>query len=72
MFHMIRSSGEAGAEDLGVSSIMVIGGSGDFFPVADTVVCMERYRATDMTEKARAAPRDSVARLVGDLSLRAA
>merc|ERR1712228_797618 len=33
---------------------MVIGGSGDFFPLADTVICMERYQAADVTEKAHA------------------
>ena len=27
----------------GVSTVMVIGGSGDFFPLADTVIMMERY-----------------------------
>merc|ERR1712039_1030818 len=40
-------------DDLGVSTVMVIGGSGDFFPIADTVVCMERYQATDVTEEAK-------------------
>merc|ERR1712150_44947 len=40
--------------DEGVSTIMVIGGSGDFFPVADTVVCMERYGAKDVTSDAHA------------------
>eukprot|EP00928_Gymnodinium_smaydae_P047694 TRINITY_DN31846_c0_g1_i1.p1 TRINITY_DN31846_c0_g1~~TRINITY_DN31846_c0_g1_i1.p1 ORF type:complete len:648 (-),score=176.43 TRINITY_DN31846_c0_g1_i1:277-2220(-) len=41
-------------EDQGVSSVMVIGGSGDFFPIADTVICMERYLASDVTEQAHA------------------
>lgn len=39
--------------DLGVSTIMVIGGSGDFFSVADTVICMERYQASDVTQEAK-------------------
>uniref|UniRef100_A0A7S1F5U0 ATPase of the ABC class n=1 Tax=Noctiluca scintillans TaxID=2966 RepID=A0A7S1F5U0_NOCSC len=40
-------------EEEGVSTVMVIGGSGDFFPVADTVICMERYQASDVTEAAK-------------------
>lgn len=39
-------------DDQGVSSVMVIGGSGDFFPIADTVICMERYQAKDVTSEA--------------------
>merc|ERR1712194_400579 len=41
-------------EDRGVSTVMVIGGSGDFFPVADTVICMEKYQASDVTREAHA------------------
>mmetsp|Transcript_83990 Transcript_83990/g.265170 ORF Transcript_83990/g.265170 Transcript_83990/m.265170 type:complete len:195 (+) Transcript_83990:3-587(+) len=33
---------------------MVIGGSGDFFPTADVVICMERYQASDVTAEAHA------------------
>jgi len=40
--------------DQGVSTVMVIGGSGDFFPIADTVICMERYAAKDVTAEAHA------------------
>jgi len=39
--------------EAGISTIMVIGGSGDFFPVADTVICMERYQANDVTQRAK-------------------
>eukprot|EP00403_Amphidinium_massartii_P031225 CAMPEP_0178388602 /NCGR_PEP_ID=MMETSP0689_2-20121128/9680_1 /TAXON_ID=160604 /ORGANISM="Amphidinium massartii, Strain CS-259" /LENGTH=626 /DNA_ID=CAMNT_0020009015 /DNA_START=116 /DNA_END=1992 /DNA_ORIENTATION=- len=39
-------------QDQGVSTVMVIGGSGDFFSLADTVICMERYMVTDVTAKA--------------------
>lgn len=39
--------------DLGVSSIIVIGGSGDYFDVADQVICMKEYRATDCTDSAK-------------------
>lgn len=41
-------------QDHGVSTILVIGGSGDYFDVADHVICMVEYRPYDMTAKARA------------------
>lgn len=37
----------------GVSTIMVFGGSGDYFDVADTVIMMDSYRPKDVTEDAR-------------------
>uniref|UniRef100_A0A1D2A4R6 Isopentenyl-diphosphate delta-isomerase n=1 Tax=Auxenochlorella protothecoides TaxID=3075 RepID=A0A1D2A4R6_AUXPR len=37
----------------GVSTVMVIGGSGDYFGVADTVLCMEEYEVRDVTEQAK-------------------
>jgi predicted ABC-class ATPase len=40
--------------DLKVSTCLVIGGSGDYFDVADYVICMVEYKPTDMTEEARA------------------
>lgn len=40
-------------EDHGVSTILVMGGSGDYFEVADTVVLMEQYRPVDVTEDAK-------------------
>jgi len=39
--------------DLGVSTILVIGGSGDYFDVADRVICMVDYVPQDLTEEAR-------------------
>ncbi|KAA3655693.1 MAG: ATPase [Chloroflexi bacterium] len=38
----------------GVSTILVIGGSGDYFDVADRVIGMEAYRASDLTYEAKA------------------
>lgn len=38
--------------DLGVSTILVMGGSGDYFEVADTVIMMQEYLPVDVTEKA--------------------
>jgi len=43
--------------DLGVSTILVIGGSGDYFDVADHVVCMIEYQPHDVTEQAHALAR---------------
>ena len=40
--------------DMEVSTILVIGGSGDYFDVADSVICMVEYKPCDMTEQARA------------------
>ena len=39
--------------DLGVSTILVMGGSGDYFDVADTVIMMDEYRPRDATAEAR-------------------
>lgn len=40
-------------EKFGVSTIMVVGGLGDFLDIADTVVVMEYYEPYDFTDKAR-------------------
>lgn len=40
--------------DLGVSTVLVIGGSGDYFDVADQVICMVEYRPYDVTTESRA------------------
>jgi predicted ABC-class ATPase len=39
--------------DLGVSTILVIGGSGDYFDVADRVICLEEYIPRDKTAEAQ-------------------
>ncbi len=40
-------------KELDVSSILVIGGSGDYFDVASTVIMMNCYECFDVTEKAK-------------------
>ena len=40
--------------DHGVSSILVMGGSGDYFEVADTVIALSTYRPENVTEQAHA------------------
>ncbi len=39
--------------DYGISTILVVGGSGDYFDVADTVIGMENYLPHNLTEKAK-------------------
>ena len=40
-------------EQYAVSSIIVMGGSGDYFDVADTVIMMNEYQAEDVTKQAK-------------------
>ncbi|WP_054948559.1 ABC-ATPase domain-containing protein [Numidum massiliense] len=40
-------------EEQGVSTVLVLGGSGDYFDVADTVIMMDNYLPYDVTAKAR-------------------
>ena len=42
------------AVERGVSSILVLGGSGDYFDVADTVIRMDHYLPHDVTAEAKA------------------
>ncbi|MEA5509010.1 ABC-ATPase domain-containing protein [Crocosphaera sp. UHCC 0190] len=39
--------------EYGVSTILVMGGSGDYFDVANTVIAMENFQPHDVTEKAK-------------------
>lgn len=39
--------------DLGVSTVLVMGGCGDYFGVADTVIMMDNYQPRCVTEKAK-------------------
>ena len=39
--------------DLGVSTILVMGGSGDYLDQADRVLMMDHYRCVDVTDRAR-------------------
>ncbi|HIE64307.1 MAG: ABC-ATPase domain-containing protein [Nitrospira sp.] len=39
--------------DHGISTVLVIGGSGDYFETADTVIALENFRPQDVTERAR-------------------
>jgi len=39
--------------ELGVSSVLVLGGSGDYLDVADTVIALKEYRPQEVTREAR-------------------
>ena len=43
--------------DLGISTVLVIGGSGDYFDVADKVIMMDEYIPRDVTKSAKAIAR---------------
>lgn len=45
-------------EQHNVSSVIVMGGSGDYFDVADTVIMMDCYEPADVTEKAKTLARN--------------
>ena len=45
-------------EDFGVSTVLVVGGSGDYLDVADTVIAMETFRPYDVTARASAVASD--------------
>lgn len=41
-------------DNLGISTILVVGSSGDYFDIADTVIQMDSYKPKDVTSKAKA------------------
>ena len=46
-------------DDLGASSIIVMGGSGDYFDVADKIIAMENFVPHDLTEEAKRIAREN-------------
>jgi len=63
--------------DHGVSTILVMGGSGDYFDVADTIIAMDTYlpydvsaRAKEISKNHRAARRDEGGTRFGDVTSR--
>lgn len=53
--------------DLGISTIMVVGGSGDYFDVADNVIMLDNYIPEDVTCKAKEIAAEGVYRLSEDI-----
>lgn len=54
--------------DLDISSILVIGGSGDYFEVADQVVMMDCYQCRDVTKKAKEIASKAGTKMISDVS----
>lgn len=52
--------------DYGVSTILVMGGSGDYFEVADTVIAMTEFRPQEVTAQAKAIARQFPTGRVGE------
>jgi len=52
--------------DYGVSSILVIGGSGDYFDVADTVIMMDEFVPRDVTTEAKKIAAEHATRRQGE------
>ncbi|MEL7354296.1 MAG: ABC-ATPase domain-containing protein [Cyanobacteria bacterium P01_A01_bin.116] len=48
-------------DDYGISTILVMGGSGDYFSVADTVIAMEEYQPRIVTRQAKAIAQSNAA-----------
>jgi len=46
-------------DELGLSTVLVMGGSGDYFGIADAVIELKSYRPIDVTERAREIARSS-------------
>lgn len=44
--------------ELGISTVMVVGGSGDYLDVADVVIMMDEFRPLDVTKRAREIARE--------------
>jgi predicted ABC-class ATPase len=40
-------------KDFGVSTLLVMGGSGDYFDSADRVIAMDSFHPTEVTQKAK-------------------
>ena len=55
-------------EERGVSSVLVVGGAGDYLDVADSVIRMDAYQPADVTAQARAV---AAAQPLGDAAPRA-
>ncbi|MCB2296204.1 ABC-ATPase domain-containing protein [Clostridium tagluense] len=54
----------------GISTIIVVGSSGDFFDVADSVVQLDNYEAVDVTEKAKKLSKGHIIKRINDRNLK--
>jgi len=56
-------------EQKGISTIIVVGSSGDFFDIADTVIQMDSYEPKDVTEKAKELSTGKILSRIKDTSI---
>ncbi|HET7321913.1 MAG TPA: ABC-ATPase domain-containing protein, partial [Longimicrobiaceae bacterium] len=52
--------------EMGVSTVLVVGGAGDYFDVADTVIAMRDYLPRDATDEAREVTKEYPSRRVAE------
>jgi len=50
---MVLASPTYSPPRFGLSTIVVVGGAGDYFDVADTVLLLDNYTVVDVTERAK-------------------
>ncbi len=48
----------------GISAVIVMGGSGDYLEIADTVIMLDNYTVRDVTEQSRALAGNSLAKII--------
>lgn len=56
-------------DNLGISTILVVGSSGDYFDIADTVVQMDSYKPKDVTSRAKTLSKGIVLERIKESSL---
>lgn len=57
-------------EQKDISTIIVVGSSGDFFDIADCVIQMDNYEAKDVTKEAKALMRGEIIKRIEDRNLK--
>jgi predicted ABC-class ATPase len=57
-------------EQNGISTIIVVGSSGDFFDIADSVIQMDNYEAVDVTIEAKKLSRGHIIKRINDRNLK--
>ncbi|MBO1718926.1 P-loop domain-containing protein, partial [Bacteroides xylanisolvens] len=55
-------------DKLGISTISVVGSSGDYFDIADTVIQMDSYTPKDVTSQAKALSKGTVLERINNSS----
>ena len=56
-------------DKLGISTIIVVGSSGDYFDIADSVIQMDSYEPKDVTSEAKALSKGTILKRINDSSL---